>query len=101
MGYFFESYVKQVRITLSRSILETIFGLKFIDNAPSHLTQKLAKEFCLSQFAHPQKLAVYAPLIMFSSWNLGFYITCLLGSFTPKTIPRKPQMKLALKLFIA
>ena len=56
---FFESVVKNVRITLSRLVLETIFGLKFVDNAHSNLTQKLAKESCLSEFACPEKLATY------------------------------------------
>jgi len=55
-GVFFESVVKNVRITFSHSLLETIFCLKFIDNAPLNLTQKLAKELCLSQFACPKKI---------------------------------------------
>ena len=58
----FESIVKNVKITLAPSVLETIFGLKFINNAPSNLTRKLAKESCLSQFACPQKLATYTRL---------------------------------------
>jgi len=43
-----DNIVKNVKITLNGSVLETIFGLKFINNAPSNLTRKLAKESCLS-----------------------------------------------------
>ena len=69
-GVFFESVVKSVKITLSRSVLESIFGLKFVDTAPPNLSRKVAKDLCLQQFANPQKLDTYtrqnkAPPIMF------------------------------------
>ncbi|KAJ8420626.1 hypothetical protein Cgig2_032404 [Carnegiea gigantea] len=41
--------VKNVQITLGRSVLESIFGPKFINTAPSNLTCKHAKDLCLSQ----------------------------------------------------
>ena len=45
-GASFESIVKGVKIPLNRSVLEQIFELKFINNTPSNLTRKLAKESC-------------------------------------------------------
>jgi len=39
-GVFFESVVKAVKITLSRPVLESIFGLKFIDTAPITYLEK-------------------------------------------------------------
>ncbi|KAJ8421227.1 hypothetical protein Cgig2_034077 [Carnegiea gigantea] len=72
---FFESIVKSVKITLSCPILESIFGLKFVDTTPPNLSRKVAKDLCLKQFASPQKLEAYtwenkAPPIMFYSRNL-------------------------------
>ncbi|KAJ8448505.1 hypothetical protein Cgig2_012149 [Carnegiea gigantea] len=58
-GVFFESIFKTVKITLNRPILESIFGLKFIDTAPYNLSRKVAKDLCLQQFAIPQKLQTY------------------------------------------
>ncbi|KAJ8438851.1 hypothetical protein Cgig2_023043 [Carnegiea gigantea] len=58
-GVFFVRNVKTVTITLSRSVLRYIFGLKFINTAPSILTCKCAKVLCLAQFACPHKLADY------------------------------------------
>ena len=81
---FFESVVKNVRITLSHSVLETIFSLKFIDNASLHLTRKLAykKPHCIMSY--------FLSLIC--------YITCLLGSFTQKTTLKRPPNEIALKV---
>jgi len=53
------SIVKSIKITLSHSILESIFGLKFINTTPSNLTRKWAKDLYLAQFACPHKLAGY------------------------------------------
>ncbi|KAJ8438050.1 hypothetical protein Cgig2_014179 [Carnegiea gigantea] len=58
-GTFFMSIMKSIKITLSHSILESIFGLKFIKTTPSNLTRKRAKDLCLAQFAYPQKLVGY------------------------------------------
>ncbi|KAJ8425025.1 hypothetical protein Cgig2_007162 [Carnegiea gigantea] len=39
-GVFFEIVVKSVKITLSHPVLESIFGLKFVDTAPPNLSRK-------------------------------------------------------------
>jgi len=44
-GTFFEMLVELVCITLSRSILESIFGLTFIDTASLTLTSNVVKDF--------------------------------------------------------
>jgi len=51
------SNVKAIQITLSHSVLESIFGLKFINIAPTSFTWKKAKDLCLAEFACPNKLA--------------------------------------------
>ncbi|KAJ8435565.1 hypothetical protein Cgig2_020027 [Carnegiea gigantea] len=58
-GIFLKSIVKNVQITPGRSVLESIFGLQFINTAPSNLACKCAKALCLSQFACPQKIVGY------------------------------------------
>ncbi|KAJ8423256.1 hypothetical protein Cgig2_001992 [Carnegiea gigantea] len=40
-GVFFESIVKSVKITFNRTVLESMFGLKFIDTALHNLSRKL------------------------------------------------------------
>jgi len=71
-GVILESLMKHVRIALSRSILEIIFELKFINNAPSNLIRKLAKDLCLSQFACPQKLDTYNRLYKAPPYHVLF-----------------------------
>ncbi|KAJ8427671.1 hypothetical protein Cgig2_016764 [Carnegiea gigantea] len=58
-GVLFESLGKSVKIILRRYVLESIFGLKFIDTAPPNLTQKIAKDLYLTQFASPKKIEAY------------------------------------------
>jgi len=58
-GLCFETLVKSVRITLTPATLESIFGLHYVNNAPSTLTRKTAKDLCLSEFACPHTLAHY------------------------------------------
>ncbi|KAJ8437465.1 hypothetical protein Cgig2_012905 [Carnegiea gigantea] len=58
-GVFLKSIVKNVKLTLDHLVLESIFGLKFINTASSNLTCKHAKGLCLSQFACPHKIAEY------------------------------------------
>jgi len=99
-GVFFESVVKSVKITLSHLVLESIFGLKFVDIAPLNLSQKVAKDLCLQQFSSPQKLETYtqqnkAPLIMFCTPNLD---CCTLFSFV-FSIPKPTPKKLIMRLF--
>ncbi|KAJ8437464.1 hypothetical protein Cgig2_012904 [Carnegiea gigantea] len=43
-GVFLKSIVKNVELTLDRSVLESIFWLKFINTTPSNLTCKHAKD---------------------------------------------------------
>ncbi|KAJ8420285.1 hypothetical protein Cgig2_010321 [Carnegiea gigantea] len=43
-GVFLKSIVENVQITLDRLVLESIFGLQFINAAPFNLTRKLAKD---------------------------------------------------------
>ncbi|KAJ8421764.1 hypothetical protein Cgig2_018957 [Carnegiea gigantea] len=93
-GVFFESIVKSVKITLSRTVLESIFGLKFVDTATHNLSRKVAKDLCLPQFARPQKLETYtwqnkAPPIMFCTPNIDC-CTMFLSVFSiPKPTPKK------------
>ncbi|KAJ8420856.1 hypothetical protein Cgig2_025550 [Carnegiea gigantea] len=56
-GVFVRSKVKNVKLTLDYLVLESIFGLKFINTAPFNLTRKCVKDLCLSQFAYPYKIA--------------------------------------------
>ncbi|KAJ8436026.1 hypothetical protein Cgig2_007684 [Carnegiea gigantea] len=58
-GVYLVSLVKSVPITINRSVLEIVFGLKFTETAPPSLTRKLAKDLCLTHYACPQKLATY------------------------------------------
>lgn len=53
------SLVKSVPITINRSVLETVFVLKFKDTATPSLTRKMAKDLCLTHYACPQKLEDY------------------------------------------
>ena len=100
---FFESVVKNVRITFSHSLLETIFCLKFIDNAPLNLTQKLAKELCLSQFACPKKkLVTYTRVrkallyhVLFSEPRFLHYV--FVRIFYPKDHSKEVSNEIALE----
>ncbi|KAJ8431940.1 hypothetical protein Cgig2_017426 [Carnegiea gigantea] len=58
-GVFCVSLVKSIKITATCSILESIFGLKFVDTSPPNLTSKEAKDLCLAQFACPHYIAAY------------------------------------------
>jgi len=58
-GVYLASLVKSVPITINRSVLKTVFGLKFKETAPTFLTRKMAKDLCLTHYACPQKLAAY------------------------------------------
>ena len=58
-GISVKSFVNGVKISLDRSVLTLIFGMKFIDNAPSNLTRKMAKDLCLTQFACLAKVEAY------------------------------------------
>ena len=60
-GLCFETLIKSFRITLNPATLESIFGLRYVNTAPSTLTRKVAKDLCLSECACPQKLAHYKP----------------------------------------
>ncbi|KAJ8443076.1 hypothetical protein Cgig2_004281 [Carnegiea gigantea] len=53
---YFVSSMKYVKIALTRSTLETIFGLKFTESTSSTLTRKTAKDLCLTQFANPKRV---------------------------------------------
>lgn len=52
-GMYLVSLRKFVSITINRATLETVFGLKFTENAPSSLTRKMAKDLRLAQFTCP------------------------------------------------
>ncbi|KAJ8427251.1 hypothetical protein Cgig2_023917 [Carnegiea gigantea] len=58
-GVYLVSLVKSVSITINRSILKTVFDLKFNETAPPSFTRKMAKNLYLTHFACPQKLAAY------------------------------------------
>jgi len=58
-GVVLKSIVKNVKLTLDRSVLESIFGLKFINTALSNLNHKRVKDLCLFQFACPHKIVEY------------------------------------------
>ena len=58
-GLYLVSLVKSVQITINWSVLETIFGLKFLNSAPPNFTRKTATELCLTHFTCPQKLESY------------------------------------------
>jgi len=93
-----------VRITFSHSLLETIFCLKFIDNAPLNLTQKLAKESCLSQFACPKKkLVTYTRVrkallyhVLFSEPRFLHYV--FVRIFYPKDHSKEVSNEIALEV---
>jgi len=54
-GLCFETLVKSVRITLNLVTLESIFGLRYVNTAPSTLTHKATKDLCLSKFCMSSK----------------------------------------------
>ncbi|KAJ8446962.1 hypothetical protein Cgig2_006590 [Carnegiea gigantea] len=58
-GVYLVSLVKSVPITINRSVLEIVFGLKFTATTPPSLSRKMAKDLCLTHYACPQKLATY------------------------------------------
>ncbi|KAJ8438356.1 hypothetical protein Cgig2_015283 [Carnegiea gigantea] len=58
-GMYLASFVKSVPTTINRTVLATMFGLKFTNPAPPSLTHKVAKDICLTHYACPQKLAAY------------------------------------------
>lgn len=58
-GVSLVSSVKSVPITINRSTLEIVFDIKFTNTAPSTLTQKVAKDFCLTHYAFPKKVVAY------------------------------------------
>ena len=101
-GVSVESSVKGVKITLDRSILSLIFGLKFIDNAPLKPTRKAAKELCLSHYACPTKLESYtrrrnAPPyhVLYPKPDLLHYI--FVRVFHPKDHLKEAYNKIALE----
>uniref|UniRef100_A0A7C9A3Y1 Uncharacterized protein n=1 Tax=Opuntia streptacantha TaxID=393608 RepID=A0A7C9A3Y1_OPUST len=96
-GVSVESIVKGVKIALDRSVLSQLFGLKFINTAPSNLTGNLPKNpICLNMlalnnwnpthgFAKPHHIIFYTP-------SLDSYIMSLSGYFIPKiTLERLPM----------
>lgn len=104
-GVFFETVVKSVRIALSRSVLESIFGLKFFDTAPPNLTRKVAKDLCLQQFANPQKLEAYtqqnkAPPyhVLFSEPRLLHYV--FVRIFYPKAHSKEAYNEIVLEAIL-